>query len=386
MDNVRIFAKTLEDEAFAQISSMAESDAYRGCQIRIMPDCHAGKGCTVGTVIRTDGKVVPNTVGVDIGCGMLVCGLGTTDIDLKELDRAINENIPYGFASHGKPVTEFDDIHRLRCAESVDTENALRQIGSLGGGNHFIELGEDKTGHKYLVIHSGSRHLGVSVCDHYQTLAAKKSDNRKAIVEETIRRLKSEGRERDIEAEIRKIPRNETDKDLAYLEGEQLDDYLHDMEIVQKYASLNRHKMADIILDKLGIEGEGRFETIHNYVDTESGIIRKGAVSARKGETLIIPINMRDGSLMCVGKGNPEWLESAPHGAGRILSRNKAKSTLSMDEFRKSMEDVYSTSVCESTLDEAPMAYKPIGEIVECIQPTVTIQSVIKPLYNFKAK
>lgn len=386
--DTKIYAKTIEPEAVDQIYKMARSEAYDGCKIRIMPDCHAGKGCTVGTVIKIKDKVVPNTVGVDIGCGMLVCYLGKIHIDLERLDEVINEKVPYGFASHEIPVANFYDLTKLRCGcyiKSLDC--AYRQIGTLGGGNHFIELNVDEDGCKYLVIHSGSRHLGVEVCKHYQEIAY---DNLRyevaGLKRLLVNRLKAEGRAKDIESEWNKIPKPPCDKDLAYIDGENLEDYLHDMSIVQAYASFNRMQIARIILDTMGIEVVSLFETIHNYVDVKEGVVRKGAVRAKKGDVLVIPINMRDGSLICVGKGNDDWLCSAPHGAGRLLSRSKAKSTLSMDDFKESMKDVYSTSICESTIDEAPMAYKPMQEIIECIEPTVDVVKIIKPIYNFKAK
>lgn len=384
--DLRIYAKTIEAEAQEQVYRMAKSEAYSGCQIRIMPDCHAGKGCTVGTVIKIKDRVVPNTVGVDIGCGMLVCALGSVDIDLEKLDKVINEKIPYGFASHERPIKNYELLALLKCGKSIDFGNAYRQIGSLGGGNHFIELNVDDEGYKYLVIHSGSRHLGVEVCKYYQDLAYRNLNEVGAMKKALVERLKAEGREREIESEWKKFQRPKCDRELTYLEGRDLDDYLHDMAIVQGYASVNRETMADIILKNMGLRAIDKFETIHNYVDIKNGIVRKGAVKADMGEMLIIPINMRDGSLICMGKGNEDWLCSAPHGAGRLLSRSKAKETLDMEDFKSSMEGIYTTSVCESTIDEAPMVYKPMDEIIECIEPTVDIVDIIKPIYNFKAK
>lgn len=384
--DLKIYAKTIEAEAQEQVYRMAKSEAYNGCSIRIMPDCHAGKGCTVGTVIKIKDRVVPNTVGVDIGCGMLVCALGDVDIDLAKLDKVINEKIPYGFASHERPVSNYEPLMLLRCGKAIDFGNAYRQIGSLGGGNHFIEVNVDDEGNKYLVIHSGSRHLGVEVCKYYQDLAYKNLNEVGAMKKALVERLKAEGREREIESEWKKFQRPKCDRELTYLEGKDLDDYLFDMAIVQGYASVNRLTMADIILKNMGLRAIDKFETIHNYVDIKNGIVRKGAVKADCGETLIIPINMRDGSLICMGKGNKDWLCSAPHGAGRLLSRSKAKELLAMEDFKAAMDGIYTTSVCESTIDEAPMVYKPMEEIIECIQPTVDIVNVIKPIYNFKAK
>ena len=384
--DLSIFAKTVEAEAFEQIFKMAKSDAYKGCTIRIMPDCHAGKGCTVGTVIKIQNRVVPNTVGVDIGCGMLVYNLGKIDIDLKMLDDVINNYVPYGFASHDKPVSNLPSLETLRCVKVIDLNNAFRQIGTLGCGNHFIEVNVDDEGNKYLVIHSGSRHLGLEVCKYYQDLAYRNLNEVGTMKKALVERLKAEGREREIESEWKKFQRPKCDRELTYLEGRDLDDYLHDMAIVQGYASVNRETMSDIILKNMGLRAIDKFETIHNYVDIKNGIVRKGAVKADTGEMLIIPINMRDGSLICMGKGNEEWLCSAPHGAGRLLSRSKAKEMLNMEDFKASMEGIYTTSVCQSTIDEAPMVYKPMDEIIECIQPTVDIVKTIRPIYNFKAK
>ena len=382
MGLVKIFAKTIEDEALQQIDRMSNSDAYNGCRIRIMPDCHAGKGCTIGTVVELDDKVVPNTVGVDIGCGMLVCLLGHVDIDVEKIDKTIRENVPCGFRIRDVATTNFARLNELRCLSAIDIDAANRSIGTLGGGNHFIEINKTLDGQYALVIHSGSRNLGVRVCNYYQKLAQQNLSKNSQVVSEMIARLKSEGREREIQEELKKIKRSSVDSELAYLDGELLNDYLHDMTIVQEYASWNRKEIAFSIL---GHDDFMIFETIHNYIDVEKGILRKGAVSAEKNELLIIPMNMRDGSLLCRGKGNADWLYSAPHGAGRLMSRKKAKETLTMQEFSDSMSGIYTTSVCEDTLDEAPMAYKPMREIIECIEPTVEIVDIIRPIYNFKA-
>lgn len=386
-ERLKIYAKTIEKEALKQIQTMSESEAYKDCKIRIMPDCHAGTGCTIGTVIELKDKVVPNTVGVDIGCGMLVVPLLCKDIDLKELDEVINEYIPSGFAYHNEAIVEDNDLSGLLCKDNVDIDLAQKQIGTLGGGNHFIEVDEDEKGRKYLVIHSGSRHLGVSVCKYYQELAYKKMKSKSRDKSEIIKQLKEEGREKEIQSVLNSLKKQDIDKDLAYLEDKNLDDYLHDMNIVQRYASLNRLTIATIISSKMTLpyfQGEA-FETIHNYISRD-GILRKGAVSAEENEGLLIPINMKDGSLLCVGKGNEDWLMSAPHGAGRLMSRKKAIESISIDDFKKSMENVYSTSVCETTIDEAPMAYKSMDEIMDCIKDTVKIHKILKPIYNFKAK
>lgn len=387
MERIKIFAKTIEQEALDQINAMGDSVAYKDCDIRIMPDCHAGKGCTVGTVISIKDMVIPNTVGVDIGCGMLVCELGDIDIDLQRLDKVINECIPSGFNSHKEEQSwfNFDYFH---CIDDIDVDKAMLQIGTLGGGNHFIEVNIDSNHNKYLVIHSGSRNLGKKVCEYYQNKAYEScnvTDN-KVARDSIIKFLKARGEEHKIQDALSKLVINKIPKDLCYLWGKDLDNYLEDMNIAQEYASENRDTIAYIIRKKMGWKVKSMFETIHNYIDIESRILRKGAISAKLGEKLIIPINMRDGSLICSGKGNIDWLFSAPHGAGRLMSRTKAKETLSMEQYNKEMDGIYTTSICESTLDEAPMAYKPIEEIVECIKPTVAVLEQIKPIYNFKAK
>lgn len=392
MSDLKIFAKTIEPEALEQVRQMAESKAYRDCKIRIMPDCHVGKGCTVGTVIETRGKVVPNTVGVDIGCGMHVVDLGFADIDLSLLDRIINDNIPSGFNVHEKPLdSELVDLMQYEITSLLppwkqffDMDYTMRSLGTLGGGNHFIEVDVDNIGRHYLVIHSGSRNLGVRVCNHFQQLTVEECDNsfeRNNI----IAAMKAFGRQDEIEDSLRQL--KPVPKDMAYISGPTLDNYFSAMRMCQMYADINRRLMAQTIVKGLEIKVSGdSFTTVHNYIDTFGGIIRKGAVSAKKGEPLIIPLNMRDGSLLCTGKGNNDWLQSAPHGAGRLMSRSAAKKQLSMDEYRQQMHDIYSTSVCESTIDEAPMAYKSAEEIEELIGDTVNIVKRIKPIYNFKAK
>lgn len=390
MKNVKIFAKTIEAEAMKQIEDMATSEAYRDCKIRIMPDCHAGKGCTVGTVIQTAGKVVPNTVGVDIGCGMLVVKLGKKDINLSLLDRIINESVPSGFDVHEQPqLIEMSPFmsHRLHhLYESTpvfDLDYIKRSLGTLGGGNHFIELDEDEQGCKYLVVHSGSRNLGVKVCNYFQSIAKKNvnhREERKRIIED----LKKYGLEKEINNTLRRL--GTVPPELAYLEGKDLDDYNFAAHACQDFAYENRWNIANTILRGLELLHDGFFTTCHNYFNIHSGIIRKGAVRAEKDEQLIIPLNMRDGSLICRGKGNEDWLCSAPHGAGRLMSRNRAKETLNMEEYRQQMHDIYSTSVCESTIDESPMAYKSAEEIESLIADTVDVVKRIKPIYNFKAK
>ncbi len=385
---VKVFAETFEYEAYDQVKMLANYEPYADSTIRIMPDAHAGKGCTIGTTMTLHGKVTPNLVGVDIGCGMLVASLGKRIApDYAKLDAAIKAGIPCGFNIHDEPVARFPQLDLLRCAKEVDLQRAACSIGSLGGGNHFIELDiNPDTGEYYLVIHSGSRNLGVQVCKHYQNLAFKKLNEVGAIKNEIVKRLKAEGRENEIQAELKKVKKPSANKDLAHLSGSDFDDYIHDMEIVQRYASVNRSTMAGFIMAAMGWNPKSYFETIHNYIDTQAMILRKGAVRAEAREKLIIPMNMRDGSLICIGKGNPDWNYSAPHGAGRLMSRAKAKETLSVEEFKETMSGIYTTTVGTGTIDESPMAYKPMEEIIRCVGPTVDVVEVIKPVYNFKAE
>ncbi len=385
---VKVFAKTFEYEAYDQVKALANYEPYKESTIRIMPDAHAGAGCTIGTTMTLHGKVTPNLVGVDIGCGMYVAELGSRiHPDLAFLDDLIKAGIPSGFNVHDFPIAKFPQLELLRCAKHVDLERASLSLGSLGGGNHFIELDiDEKTGKYYLVIHSGSRNLGVQVCKYYQDIAYKKLNEMGKVKDELVRKLKAEGREKDIQAELKKLQKPACNKELAHLEGQDFADYIHDMEIVQRYASVNRMTMAGFIFAGMHWNPKLYFETIHNYIDTKAMILRKGAVRADADEKLIIPMNMRDGSLICVGKGNPDWNYSAPHGAGRLMSRAKAKESLSVDDFKRTMAGIYSTTVGEGTIDESPMAYKPMEEIIECIAPTVDVVNIIKPVYNFKAE
>lgn len=382
---VKIFAETFEYEAYDQVKRLANYEAYQNSIIRIMPDSHAGKGCTVGTTMTITDKVTPNLVGVDIGCGMLTIELKDKYIDCEKLDGVIRTKIPNGFNVHQQQKATFD-FEKLICAKKVDLERALLSIGSLGGGNHFIEVDYSEKNNKYyLVIHSGSRKLGGDVCKYYQDLAFQGANEMKKIREDLITRLKAEGRIQDIEKEIKKLKKPIADKELAHLSGDNFSSYLNDMEIVQRFAMLNRKTMAAIIIKEMGFQEESRFETIHNYIDFKRMILRKGAVSAELGEKLLIPINMRDGSLICIGKGNEDWNYSAPHGAGRLMSRSKAKEMLSMNEYVNSMDGIFTTSVSTATIDEAPQAYKSIEEIRSAITDTVDIIDTIKPIYNFKA-
>lgn len=380
-----VYAKTFEGEAYTQIEQLLSNEAYCNSKIRIMPDAHAGKGCTVGTTMTITDKITPNLVGVDIGCGMLTVELAQTDIDFEAIDKVINSKIPAGFNVHDSKKVDFD-FSNLRCADDVDTNRALLSLGTLGGGNHFIEISKsEKTGNMYLVIHTGSRKLGTETCRNYQEKAGNHPDLKQMAID-TINALKAQGRQKEISLELKKIRSIEIEKsDLDYIQGQEFDDYMNDMQIVQKFATLNRHTIADIILDAGGLTEIKRFETIHNYIDFERMILRKGAVSANKNEMLLIPINMRDGSLLCIGKGNADWNYSAPHGAGRLMSRSKARKNIDLSEFTDTMKGVYTTSVGETTLDEAPQAYKSMEEIIETITPTAKIVDVLKPIYNYKA-
>ncbi len=362
--DLKIFADSVEADALAQIRSLAEVDAYKNARIRIMPDCHTGAGCTIGTTMTIEDKVTPNLVGVDIGCGMLTVRLKERDIDPEQLDEVIHRHIPSGFGIHARPKAGFD-IEKLKCKNAIDMKRALKAIGTLGGGNHFIEVGKNEAGTLFLVIHSGSRHAGLQVANYYQDIAARQTG-------------------RDFSGG-KKHKKPAVKKELAYLTGKDFENYMHDMALMQQYAVLNRRTMADIILDKAHLHEEDSFETVHNYIDFDRMILRKGAVRAEKGEVLLIPLNMRDGSLICIGKGNEDWNFSAPHGAGRLMSRRKARRTLRLSDFKKEMRGIYTTSVAESTIDEAPEAYKPAEAIIAKVKETVDIIDRIQPVYNFKA-
>lgn len=380
-----IFAETFEFEAYDQVKKMCNFEAYVDSKIRIMPDAHAGKGCTVGTTMTITDKVTPNLVGVDIGCGMLTVRLKDKEIDFEKLDNVIRTKVPHGFDVHESSKKKFD-FSQLRCQKKTDLSRASLSIGSLGGGNHFIEVGKsESTGDIYLVIHTGSRKLGGDVCKFYQDLAFQNANEMGKVKISLVAKLKAEGRMKDIESELKKLQKPACDKELAYLTGQDFKDYMNDMAIVQKFATLNRETIAEIIIKEMGFNEGARFETIHNYIDFKRMILRKGSVSAEAGETLLIPINMRDGSLLCIGKGNSEWNYSAPHGAGRLMSRSKAKQMIDFDEYVDSMKDIYTTSAVIETLDEAPGAYKSMDEIKGAIADTVDIIDVIKPLYNFKS-
>ena len=385
------YASVIEEEAIEQIRRMCDYEFTAGSRIRIMPDVHAGKGCTIGTTMTITDKAVPNIVGVDIGCGMYTVDLGKTDIDYKKLDEAAHF-IPSGM-NVWEGRQEHFDLEQLRCYRDLkDTKRLERSLGTLGGGNHFIEIDESAYGVKYLVIHSGSRNLGKQVAELYQKLAVELSKGKEEYFkkrDEIIRTYKEQGRKKEIQAALKQIKweRKESmiPEDLCFLYGPYLEDYLHDVEVCQRFARRNREKMAEILLERTGIAAGEAFHTIHNYIDTEEMILRKGAIAAHAGEKVLIPINMRDGSVLAVGKGNAEWNYSAPHGAGRIMSRKAAKDKLSLEEYRETMKGIYTTSVNEATLDEAPMAYKSLDDIIDVIRDSVDIIDVMKPVYNFKA-
>ena len=386
----KVFTDVVDNESISQVINLLNQPYVEGSRVRMMPDIHAGAGCTIGTTMTITDKICPNLVGVDIGCGMETIRIREKRIEMQQLDKLIRQEIPSGFAIREKPhrYAKQIDLESLHCARSVDLLRAEKSIGTLGGGNHFIEANKDDEGNIYIVVHSGSRHLGLQIANYYQNAGFKALTSYKPEeIELAIAKLKAEGRQAEIQSTIQAMKSKHTyiPKPLAYVEGILLQEYLDDMKLAQEFAMLNRKAIIDVIVKGLGVHVEEQFTTIHNYIDTEHGILRKGAVSAQAGEKLLIPINMRDGSLICVGKGNEDWNCSAPHGAGRLMSRSAAKETFTVSEFKKQMEGIYTTSVGHSTLDECPMAYKSMKDIVDNIEPTAEIVSVIKPIYNFKA-
>ena len=399
MSDLKIFTKNVEQEAVDQIELLLAQDAFKDCKVRIMPDVYAGKGCVIGFTADLGEKVIPNIVGVDIGCSMLCVSLGQTDIDFEKLDNVIRSYVPSGRDVHDGRIIRFDELQDLKCYRELrDTKRLERSIGTLGGGNHFIEVDVAEDGYKYLVIHTGSRNLGKQVADYYQNLAFELMSGKDKLYEEQdriIEEYKATGRKSEIQNAIAELHRNfkavnpNIPKDLCYLEGKYREDYLHDMRICQKFAYMNRVMIAQIICNHMGwgvdADMPDYFECIHNYIDHDSNIVRKGAISAKLGEKVLIPINMRDGCIIGTGKGNEDWNQSAPHGAGRVMSRTKAKELVSLEEFEKAMDGIYTTSVNQSTIDESPMAYKTLDEIVENIKDTVDVLAIIKPVYNFKA-
>ena len=406
MKDLKIFTTNIEQEAVNQINELLKQEPFKNCKVRIMPDVHAGKGCVIGFTADLGEKVIPNIVGVDIGCGMLCVELGNIELDFKDLDRVVNEYIPAGRNIRKQKLLNFDKINELYCLRELkETKKFNRAIGTLGGGNHFIEIDADNKGNKYLVIHTGSRNLGKQVADYYQNLAIELCSGKEEMYkkkEEIIKKYKEQGRKSEIQQALKELEKEYKNnkpnlpKELCYLEGKHREMYLHDMKICQEYASLNRLQIAKQIIinyykltyipEMYPLIMQNSFETIHNYISFEDNIVRKGAIRANKNEKVLIPINMRDGSIIAVGKGNQDWNCSAPHGAGRIMSRTKAKERFKLEEFKQSMKDVYSTSVVEETIDESPMVYKSMQEIIENTKDTIEIQKTISPIYNFKAK
>lgn len=384
-----VFTDIIEPQAVAQVIQMLNQPFTQGQRVRIMPDVHAGAGCTVGTTMTVTDKICPNLVGVDIGCGMMAvrCEVDGT-LDPQQIDDVIRQYVPSGSAIHQYEKEPDCRLKDLKCAQYVNLSKAKRSLGTLGGGNHFIELNRSEDGSVWLVIHSGSRHLGLEVAKHYQRLAVQNlrttdKNEERAVIE----RLKKEGRQKDIREEVKKLQPvySSVPKDLCWLEGNAMQDYLHDIAIIQSFADCNRREMAAQILSHTNLRTIESFTTIHNYIDVKNMILRKGAVSAQAGEKLIIPINMRDGSLICIGKGNEDWNFSAPHGAGRLMSRSQAREQFSIGEYRKEMQNVFTTSVNMQTIDECPMAYKPIDAILDNIGDTADVIEIIEPIYNFKA-
>lgn len=388
--SAKVFTDVADNSAISQVLDLLNQSYVAGARVRMMPDIHAGAGCTIGTTMTIGDKICPNLVGVDIGCGMETARIKESYIEPQKLDKVIRACIPSGFAIRTEPhrFAGNIDLSQLCCAKKVDINRAYNSIGTLGGGNHFIEANKDDNGNIYIVVHSGSRHLGLEIANFYQEEAYRTlTTYSKEEIDGVIAELKASGRSKEIQGTLNamKSKKSPVPKALAYVEGALFDQYIHDMKIAQRFAELNRQAMMDTIVKEMGFHVEEQFTTIHNYIDTDYMILRKGSVSAQKGERLLIPINMRDGSLLCTGKGNEDWNFSAPHGAGRLMSRGAAKETFTVSEFKKQMEGIYTTSVGRNTLDECPMAYKGMEDIVGNIEPTVNVDAVIKPIYNFKA-
>ena len=390
-NEAKIFTDVVDEASISQVLLLLNQEFVSGSKIRLMPDIHAGAGCTVGTTMTIADKIVPNLVGVDIGCGMETIKINEFNIELQKLDKMIYEKIPSGFRVREKTHRYFDEINLedLFCYKYIDPRRAEKSMGTLGGGNHFIEANKDTEGNIFIVIHSGSRHLGLEVANYYQEEGYRSlNGSAKKDIENLIADLKAQSREGEIQksiAALKNTKRTNIPRQLAYISGELFEQYIHDMKIVQRYAARNRQAMMDEIIKGMKIHVTEQFTTIHNYIDTKAMILRKGAVSAREGEKLLIPINMRDGSLICMGKGNDDWNQSAPHGAGRLMSRSVAKESFTVSEFKRQMDGIYTTSVNKDTLDECPMAYKGMDDIVNYIGDTVDVVQVIKPIYNFKA-
>ena len=395
MKDLKIFTNNIDDKALEQIDLLLNQEAFKKSKIRIMPDVHAGKGCVIGFTGDLGEKVIPNIVGVDIGCGMFCLNIGNINIDYEKLDNYIKENIPSGMNVNQTKNVEFD-LKQLYCYKNLKNHEWIENsVGTLGGGNHFIEIDESNDGEKYLVIHSGSRNLGAQVAKYYQDLANQICNfdilGYKNRQKEIIENYKEIGKKEEIENALKtlkqefEVNKNKIPYELAYLENEYRENYLHDMKICQEFAILNRYTIAKKISEYMGWSKEDYFESVHNYISFDDNIVRKGAISAKKDEKVIIPINMRDGCIIGIGKGNNDWNNSAPHGAGRIMSRAEAMEKINLEDYKLSMQNIYTTSVTEETKDESPFVYKPIEEILENIIPTVEVIKIIKPVYNFKA-
>lgn len=386
-NTAKVFTDNIETTAISQIMNLCNQEIAKDSKIRIMPDVHAGAGCTIGTTMTIQDKIIPSLVGCDLGCGMRAIKLKETSIDPSLLDSVIAQYIPSGYEIHERPVNKFARMKEFIAPVNKDFLN--RFLGTLGGGNHFIEVDRDKNGALWLVIHTGSRRAGIEIHGHHQRLAIRKLHQKfnQPKIQTAVKRLTAEGKKNEIDHTVKVIQGQPIPipDDLCYLEGDDVTDYLHDVALAQQFALLNRTIIADKIVHHMNLHVEDQFDTMHNYVDTENKILRKGSISAQAGERVIIPMNMRDGSLICIGKGNPEWNFSAPHGAGRLLSRGDAKDCIDLEEYQESMKGIYSTSIMQSTIDESPMVYKPIKEIMENIKDTVDIVDIIKPIYNFKA-
>ena len=394
MKNLKIFAnqETLDQKAVNQVYTLLEQEAFKNAKVRIMPDAHPGAGCVIGFTADLGDKVIPNVVGVDIGCGVLVINLGKTMIDFEKLDATIKQIIPSGFnvnekLSENERLVSESIINKIRVLKQLKNyARVVNGLVSLGGGNHFIEIDKDDDDNKYLIIHTGSRNLGKQVAEIYQDLAIKKINSvREEDRQEVISKLKSQGRQKDIPDALRALtPSVSVSKELSYLEGKDRDDYLHDMRLCQEFAIENRRFISSRIINAMNWNIVDIFESVHNYIGDDN-IVRKGAISAYKNQQVIIPINMQDGCIIGRGKGNDDWNNSAPHGAGRLLSRSQAKQTLTVDEFKQDMSGIYTTTANQSTIDESPRAYKSIEDILNFIDDTITIEKIIKPVYNFKA-
>lgn len=387
----------IDDATMSQIIEMCNLESLAGENLAIMPDCHAGAGCTIGTTMTISNAVIPNFVGVDIGCGVLAAHLKLDKHpDFSKLDSVIRKRVPSGFDVHSRSSilairrdqTELDKLH---CKDHVDLDRAALSLGTLGGGNHFIEIDRDVTGEYWLLIHTGSRYLGKQVAEYYQNEAHKQCSKWDEARQKAVDELKRQGRQQEIETYLKAHPVQKLPKQVAHLSGRLMQDYLDDMKICQAYAERNRKRIAFIIADYMGWPDDvydDIIDTKHNYITRlpdGQHVLRKGAVSALSSERLVIPMNMRDGTLLCAGKGNPYWNYSAPHGAGRIMSRSEAKAKVDMQAFQESMRGIYTTSVCEATKDESPMVYKPMEQIVSAIGDTVSIDRIMQPVYNFKA-